>query len=100
MSEARIINTPDLITLIKKAHTLDMKRKAPEDFVDLLDPDRFHIGTIQLWGHNMDQDRELVHRIFFWCALRGRDAGDPVELMLDMLGEDWEKIPTVGEKIR
>lgn len=98
MSEARIINTPDLIVLIRKAETLDLNRKAPVGFADQLDPERFHIGTIQLWGHNMDQDRELVHRIFFWCALRGRE--DPAELMVDMLAEDWEKIPTVEEKIK
>lgn len=92
MTDYRIMTTDDLTALNRRARSLGLSRKLPQELIDVLDPKGIHVAGLVLFGHNSDAPGKLHHRTRVLAKVT--DTDEPSEGFLDMRAEDWNRLTT------
>src|SRR5262245_8839761 len=89
----RIATTADLLAINERSTQQGFNRTLNPDALDL-DPERLHVLSVALFGHNADGARvPFHHRTRVMMKFRGLEA--PETAWLDLSDDDWLALPTV-----
>lgn len=87
ITKVKILTTPDLIELNKRAVKANRNRALIDEVYELLDPEGTHVVTFSMI-HN---DVEIRVRML----MKYKDTMEPIEGWLDMSFEDFNKLREV-----
>jgi hypothetical protein len=89
-----VLTAADVRRLAKHADTAGLNQQLSPAALKRLDPDGFSIMTIAYPFHNIDHAGPVHHRVNAFLAVRGQN--EPVVALIDVLADDWEKLPEAG----
>ena len=96
MSDVKVCNTDDLITLLGNAMRNKFNRQVDADVLGFLDPEGAHLVVVALPFHNLDHTSIPHHRCNLYLKAKGKT--EPIEgLFLDVAVSDFDRLTDAGQ---
>lgn len=97
MSDLKVCNSQDLITLCHRAIACKFNRQVDVDQIKALDLDGLHLVSVLLPFHNLDHAAVAHHRCMLYIKVQG--SNEPLDgLILDVAVSDFDRL-TDAEKV-
>ena len=90
MNRVKVLGTPDLIELNRRAVKARRNRSFNDNIEELLDPDGIHIVAMSMVHNDVEIRTQLL--------LKFADSDEPMPGWLDMSFEDFNKLKEVGDE--
>ena len=91
MSDLKVCNSQDLITLCQRAIAYSFNRQLDADQIKALDLDGLHLVSVLLPFHNMDYTAVPHHRCTLYIKVTG--STEPLDgLILDVAVSDFDRL--------
>jgi hypothetical protein len=95
MHSHTVLTASDVRRIARHAQAADLNQQLSAFTLKRLDPNGFSIMSIAMPFHEVDHGGPVHHRVN--AFLKMRDTLEPGEMLIDVLVEDWNKLPEATE---
>jgi len=95
MHNHTVLTASDVRRIARNAKAADLNQQLSDLALKRLDPNGFSIMSITIPFHEVDHGGPVHHRVNAFLKLR--DTTEPGEVLIDVLVDDWNKLPEATE---